>query len=390
MLSKIKLAIIGSRGIPAKYGGFEIFTELLAMGLDKDKYDITVSCEVSGFKKIDIYLGATLKYFPLPPPKSYLLRKLYEALNDIYFLLKLSHDNDVLYFLGVGTSGFFSFMPKLINRDIKLVINIDGLEWRRDKFSFVEKFLLRLNNQMAEHFCDVIVVDSRSLIKYIGKFGDKAMYIPYGVCDPELSPWDSNLLNCLPPTSNELSSIQKRKYYLVVARLEPENNIHVIIKGFLASSSIHPLCIVGNPSDFNYMKELQKMSHNNFNKKIIFFGGIYESRLLNMLRQNAFAYIHGHSVGGTNPSLLDAMIMKNLILAHNNEFNREVGGESMVYFDNEVRLSELINEIENNYTDYIYLQAKTYDRVKKYYSWDVILTLYDRLFSQVYSQVPKD
>jgi len=105
----------------------------------------------------------------------------------------------------------------------------------------------------------------------------------------------------------------------------------MIIKGFLASGSRYPLCIVGNPSDLKYMKRLIDLLNDNFDEKILFLGGIYENKLLNMLRQNAFAYIHGHSVGGTNPSLLDAMIMKNLIIAHDNEFNREVGGDSMLY-----------------------------------------------------------
>lgn len=115
-------------------------------------------------------------------------------------------------------------------------------------------------------------------------------------------------------------------------------------------------------------------------KKIIFTGGIYNTEILNMLRQNCFGYLHGHSVGGTNPSLIEAMVMKNLLLAHDNQFNREVCGDTALYFHNSDDLRHQINQIENDPENYLELKIKAFDRVKKEYSWDKIVGQYHQLF----------
>ena len=181
-MKNISLAIIGSRGIPAKYGGFETFAEELATRLVKKGYKITVSCEYSP-NKIKEYKGVKLCYFPYPPPKSYFLRKLYEILVDIYFIYKLSKNHDTIYLLG-GGAGAFLFIAKIFNRKTKVLINIDGVEWKRAKFNFLEKGLLKLNIILGSLFADIIVLDAQAMKNYIAKsFHKKTVYIPYGIED---------------------------------------------------------------------------------------------------------------------------------------------------------------------------------------------------------------
>ena len=145
------------------------------------------------------------------------------------------------------------------------------------------------------------------------------------------------------------STINPDEYWLAVARLQPDNNIETILNGYIKSNSEKPLIIIGDFScDDDYEKSLKSILNNNTNKKIIFTDGIYNQEHLNMFRQNCFGYIHAHSIGGTNPSLLEAMIMKNIIIAHDNEFNKEVARDSVVYFKDYEDLNNQINLIENN------------------------------------------
>ncbi len=380
-ISSGKISIIGSRGIPAKYGGFEVFSEQLAMRLAERGHDVSVCCEFSNHNDLDSYKGVTLHYFPIPPPKKYSLRKFYEILNDIYFISIMSASTDFLYILGVGTAGWFTFFPKLVNRNVKVIINIDGLEWKRDKFNIFEKLVLRINNLLAIFFADTVIIDSKNLIKYIAKDKkSKTIFIPYGVEIPESVLWNNSELEKISLNCNGICMVKPNRYWLVVARLEPENNIHTILKGYLQSSSKIPLIVVGDPTNKHYKIKLKKILETDDNKKIMMVGSIYDLQLLNMLRQNCFAYIHGHSVGGTNPSLLEAMIMKSIIVAHDNEFNREVCQDSALYFKDELELKEEVESIENFREDYTKLKNLAYVRACKEYPWDKIVDIYESVF----------
>ena len=381
---QIKISIIGSRGIPAKYGGFESFTEDLSQALLRRGYVVTVCCEYTGSEKVETFNGVHLRYFPLSPPNSYVLRKIYEIINDIYFIALLSRTQDILYILGVGTAGWFTFFPKILNIKIRIVINIDGLEWKRGKFSVIERSLLRINNYLAMRFADITIIDSKSLEKYIDIGKRKTIFIPYGIESIDTVSWDNDKLKPLSDRIENVSTIIQDKYWLVVARLEPENNIHIIIEGYLSSNSKMPLCIIGDYTSKKYMASLSKLKDNNRNAQLILFlGPIYDKTILNMLRQNCFVYIHGHSVGGTNPSLLEAMSMKNIILAHGNEFNREVGGKAFIYFENSKDLSEKMIKIEENKTAFDRLKRISYQRVIKNYDLENIFNQYDKLFKNI-------
>ncbi|AXV36715.1 MAG: hypothetical protein CIT01_00145 [Methanobacterium sp. BRmetb2] len=368
----MRIAIIGSRGIPAKYGGFETFAEGLSTRLVEKGYDVTVSCEYQDpNERFEDYHGVKLSYFPLKPPNSYFFRKIYENLSDIYFLFKLTHKNDVIYFLGTEV-GMFLFIPKLLKRNIKLMVNIDGVMWKRTKFNRLERWLLKINHNFATRFSDVIVADAEEMKKYVNsKYRNKAVFIPYGVEEVEPVKWDINKLKNIESFSN--INISKNKFWLVVARLEPENNIHMIVEGFSRANSKYPLVIVGDFTGEKYEKEIKDIVSGSSNIHLV--GSIYDLELLNMLRQHNFAYIHGHSVGGTNPSLLEAMIMKSIIVAHDNGFNREVCGDSVFYFSNEEDLKNkvvLLENLKNNET-----MKKTFNTVKKTYLWDKVIGRYE-------------
>lgn len=378
----MKIAIIGCRGIPAKYGGFETFAEGLTENLVKNGYDITVSCEYEPYEsRKDNYNGAKLDYFPIKPPKNYFLRKVYENLSDIYFLIKLSRKQDLIYFLGIEV-GMFLFIPRILNRRSQVIVNIDGVMWQRSKFNLLERWLLKINHDLATVFADKVIVDAQAMKDYVNeKYLDKTTYLSYGIDIPKRITWNSDILELLKAKTS--INISPGNYYLVVARLEPENNIHAIIDAFTQSELDIPLLVIGDFTSEAYKDEVESIAKDCVRPGVVFLGSIYNQKLLNMLRQNCCAYIHGHSVGGTNPSLLEAAISRNIIMAHDNPFNREVCGTSAVYFKNEIDLSRKIKSVYKHRQSYLKLKDDVYHRVKNNYLWDRITEGYLSLFQKI-------
>jgi rhamnosyltransferase len=374
--SNSKVSIIGSRGIPNKYGGFEGFTERLSVELVQRGHKVYVSCE--GKKEVNcpkVYKGVNIFYFPITPPQISVLRMFYEVLYDFYALIWASRNADYIYMLGYS-AGIFFFIPHLFGK--KLIVNPDGIEWKRSKFNSFVQSLLKLNEKLMTIWSDEIVADSKVVKEYLDeKYDVQSKFIPYGVAELSESTWD---VDKLPDKLQE--KIDQNDYWLLVARLEPENNIHMTLEGYLKSDSQKPMVVVGNYSSSKYQKLIEDLVNKEVeDKTIIFTGGIYEPEILDMLRQNCYAYMHGHSVGGTNPSLLEAMINNNLILAHDNEFNREVCLDSTLYYNNAYELSKLMDDIDSNLKEHLKLKDKAYHRVKKNYSWYNIVEDYDGLFS---------
>ncbi len=370
------IAIIGSRGIPNNYGGFECFTEILSKNLVKKGYTIHVSCEHPEEKSSpSTFNGVNLFYFPIKHPKSALLGMMYEILYDVYSLFMASLKAEQVYMLGYGAALFF-FIPKLFGKT--LYLNPDGFEWKRAKFNSPVKFLLKINEKMGSFWADRIVADSKGIKDYYDKKYDiESSFIAYGA--DEISPvkWDNEKL---PEVLKHGIKINPA-YWLLVARLEPENNIHTIIEGYLKSNAKKPLIIVGNFDSPQYEAYIRRIvDEESGDKKVVFTGGIYDHDTLNMLRQNCFGYMHGHSVGGTNPSLVEAMVMKNLLIAHDNQFNREVCEDTAIYFHNSDELKQRINQVESNPENYQEFKSKTFERVKKEYSWEKIVEEYHQLF----------
>ena len=268
---KTSIAIIGSRGIPNNYGGFEGFTENVSERLVKKGYQVYVSCEHPGDKSCsDTYNGVNLFYFPIKHPKSSLMGMMYELLYDIYSMFWASFRVDQIYMLGYSAALFF-FIPKLFRK--KLYLNPDGLEWKRAKFNSPIKLLLRVNEKMGSFWADKIIADSKGIKKYYDKKYDiDSTFIAYGASEIPTVEWDDDKL---PEILKHGISINPA-YWLLVARLEPENNIHTIVEGYIKSNAKKPLIIVGNYASSQYEDFVNDIiQKNGDNKQIVFTGGIY-------------------------------------------------------------------------------------------------------------------
>lgn len=368
-----KIAIIGARGIN-NYGGFETAVGEIAPGLVKKGFDVYCSCEKSD-NNPKSYKGANLIYFPIKMSSNYVIRKILEIIYDIYFNIycTIILRCDVVYSLGV-CANIFVLVPRIFGK--KSMVNIDGLEWRRNKFSIFEKFILKLFFYMVLIFANYVVVDSNALKTYISpRYSHKTVFIPYGVGKFENIPWDSELIDL---------EIAANDYFLVVARLEPENNIHLILNAYISSNSTKPLVIVGDFVSDKYMSEINDiLEFKPLEKRIIFTGGIYDPIKLNMLRQNCFAYVHGHSVGGTNPSLLEILAMKKLVLVHMNPFNMEVCDDAAIYFKDINDLRDKLEILEKKSETFNEFKEKGYYRVKNHYSWTRVVKEYELLFNKI-------
>lgn len=377
----MKIAIIGSRGIPAKYGGFETFAQGLTENLVERGYEVSVSCEYeSPQSRKNSYNGAALEYFPIKPPKNYFLRKFYENLSDIYFLIKLSRKHELIYFLGIEV-GMFLFIPLILNRKSKIIVNVDGVMWERSKFNLLERWLLKVNHIMATVFAYKIIVDSQEMKNYVNnKYLDKTVYISYGIDTCDHIVWDDDFKEQIKKHTS--LRITPGNYFLVVARMEPENNILTIVEAFSQLNIDIPLLVVGDFTSSQYQEKIESITVD-MPSDVIFMGSIYDQKFLNMLRQNCRAYIHGHSVGGTNPSLLEAAVSRNIIIAHDNPFNREVCGKSAFYFKNSSELRRKLELVSNYPETCIYLKDEVYHRVLNAYSWDKITENYISLFKQI-------
>ena len=360
--TKMRLAILGTRGIPAQYGGFETFAEKLSIGLVKRGIDVTVYCEDTP-DKLASYENVHLKYFKVPK-----LGPLSTIFFDAQCLLDARRNYDVVYMLGYGAA-IFCFIPRLWGTHVW--INMDGIEWARSKWSWLAKLWLRTMESVAMWTAGRIIADAEGIRGFLmarHKRMPPVNVIAYGAPVIESAP-DVSLLAewALSPDS----------YYLVVCRMEPENHVLEILTGYNLSNTTRPLIIVGNHTiGTEYVRSLGDVK----NDRIQFIGAIYDHEKLLALRYYSTAYLHGHSVGGTNPSLLEAMGCGNMIIAHDNPFNREVAAETGIYFKSETDIPAMIAEVETFDAEkrgVVFSRSVT--RVKKFYSWDAIVDQYMKL-----------
>jgi rhamnosyltransferase len=370
---KSRIALLGSRGIPAKYGGFETFAERVAPALAAEGREVWVSCEGTAPPRPSEYKGVKLFYFPLKPFR----RVFYETIYDIYSLLRASLTCDCVIMLGYG-AGFFFFIPKLFGK--KIAVNVDGREWMREKYNSLEKTVLHASELFALRYADVAIADARAIQAYLkASQGREATFIPYGVDVPASAPWNPSLLRSL-RSAGQLSDLASREYYLIIARLERENRIDAMIDGFLTSGTDKKLIIVGNFLESRYQNKIHALiARLRGYDRVRFTGAIYEQEALGMLRQHCFAYLHGHSAGGTNPSLLEAMIAQNIILAHDNPCNREVCDRFALFFKDATGLCASVRSIEAHPDAYERLRHGAFNRAKNDYSWNRVVQQYEVL-----------
>jgi glycosyltransferase involved in cell wall biosynthesis len=360
----MKIAIIGTRGIPNNYGGFEQFSEYLSVGLVQLGHEVFVynshnhPYKKSRWNKVNI-----IHCFD----PEYLIGTSGQFIYDLICIINCrKHDFDIVLQLGYTSSSIWNrIMPK----KAILVTNMDGIEWKRSKFSKKVQKFLQYAESLAVKYSDYFIADSIGIQQYLQEeYKVESIYIPYGA--ELMSEPSSNILNFF--------NLKKYNYDIVIARMEPENNIEMIINGYLDSKKERDLVIIGN-LETKFGKYISEKYNDNSIKYLGFVSGIEN---LNSFRNFSNLYFHGHSVGGTNPSLLEAMASNSLICAHDNVFNKSILNKDGYYFNSSSEITEFINLIRKDKNKKDKLMSNR-DKIKTIYSWDRIINSYNNFFKRI-------
>jgi glycosyltransferase involved in cell wall biosynthesis len=367
----LHIAIIGTRGIPNRYGGFEQVAQYLSVGLLNKGHRVTVYNSHDHPYKQKEWKGVQIIHcFDAEKFIGTAGQFIYD-LNCIRNAVKQNFD--VILFLGYTSS---SVWGKLFPKKTVILSNMDGMEWKRSKYSgLVKKFLLYAE-KLAVKYSDHLIADSTAVQKYLEeKYNIECSYIPYGAEINE--------------TGNEeilkVFGLLKFKYYMLMARMEPENNIDMVLNGFCKTESEKQFIVVGNVNNSFGKKMVAKYEKD---KRVHFAGAIFDMDKINALRTFCKLYFHGHSVGGTNPSLLEAMASGSLIAAHNNEFNRAVLQSDAYYFNNAEGIVLLIKQLEQQEqtTDMV---SNNMNKIRSTFNWPAVISGYEEFITDCYNKSGK-
>ena len=360
-MNKRSVAIVGTVGVPANYGGFETLVENLLDFLPHS-FNVTVFCESRSYpEKKEFHKNARLVYL------NHKANGIQSILYDMVSLLKSFRKFDHILLLGVSGTVILPFLKPFVKGQV--VTNIDGLEWKREKWGYFAKKFLKLSEYLAVKFSDVVIADNRHIQTYIQEeYGIDSEFIAYGAThviqvDPEL------YLKKFP--------FLKQHYIFTVCRIEPENNIEMQLQAFANNPIPFPYVIVGNWNASDYGMELYKKYSTI--QGVILYNPIYDPEELNVLRSNCFYYLHGHSAGGTNPSLVEAMYLGLPIIAFGVNYNKETTFGKAIYFDT---AKGLVNTLLNlDKVDREVVKNEMLTLAKKHYSWEAISKEYIKVFS---------
>ena len=359
---KKRVAIIGTNGIPAKYGGFETLAENLVTELNEE-FNFTVYCS-SIYKKDERkkwYKKARLIYIPL---KANGVQSLFY--DSLCFIHSLFYAKTILL-LGPTPSGIITFLNIFFRRN--LIVNHGGLnEWEREKYSKSEKKWAKINHFIGSKCASVNITDNSILQKSLEKtFNSKSVIIRYG--------GDHNLDVEVDKEIKEEYSFLKNKYFLCVARAQVDNNLHLLIDAF-KDLDTHPLVIVSNWNISNYGKKLLEENKNHPN--LILLDAIYDINILNFVRKNSYLYIHSHSYCGTAPSLVEAMNLNIPIICYDVPTNRESTQNKSIYFSSKDELKECVINITEESLEKC--KKELFDIAKSEYSWKEVSKQYSKIF----------
>jgi glycosyltransferase involved in cell wall biosynthesis len=361
----MRISILGTRGIPNLYGGFEQFAEYLAVELTRRGHEVAVYLPHDHPFEKDEFQGVTLIRVFCPE------RHLGAAAQFIYDHLCLrdavQRGFDIALECGYASVALSYYACPL--RRTRIVTNMDGLEWHRAKWSpMVRKGIMRLES-MAVRRSHYLVADNIGIQSYLAeKYGAHSEYIPYG----------TDIVQTFDPDLLSAYGVESQEYFLLIARLEPENNLEMVLDGYRATGLSRPFLVVGN-HETPYGRHLKARYRDA--PGVRFLGGIYRKPVLDTLRRFARLYLHGHSVGGTNPSLLEAMGCLSLIAAHDNPFNRAVIQDGGFYFKS-------AGEVESLLTQELGSQREAFTtanlhRIHSEFTWSSVVDKYEALFKSV-------
>ncbi|WP_057911623.1 beta 1-4 rhamnosyltransferase Cps2T [Peribacillus muralis] len=378
--------IIGSKGIPAKYGGFETFVEYLTSRKVSNQILYHVSC--LGEENSEFYYQNARCFNVKVPNVGSASAVLYDILSlkeSIRYIKEEKIDNCIIYILACRIGPVFSYYKNQLEKmGVQVFVNPDGHEWKRSKWNYWIKRYWKLSEKLMVKNADLLVCDSIGIESYIraeyNSYNPKTRFIAYGadITPSQLSAKDEVLIEWY-----KKYQIQPKEYYLVVGRFVPENNYELMITEFMNSSTTKDFILIANVEENAFYERLKRTTNFEKDHRIKFVGTVYDQELLKKIRENAYGYFHGHEVGGTNPSLLEALASTSINLLLDVVFNKEVGKECAVYFSKETSsLTNLINEVEKFSTGQIEILGKAAkERIRTEYSWDKIVNEYETLFS---------
>lgn len=368
MNSKLKIAILGSRGYPYVYSGYETFVKELSERLVQKNFDVTVYCHKNLFEQFPQQVnGINLVYVPTIEKKtlSQFVHSFQAAIHACF------RDYDVILVVN-SANGPFGLFTRLFRK--KTAINVDGLEWMRPKWKGLGAKYFYIASKLSTYFYDHIITDSYEMEKiYKDEFGANSTVIAYG----------ANIRYSQHPELISKWNLKPQDYYLVVGRLVPDNNADIIVDRFVKSSSKKKLVVVGDvPYTDSYAQNIKKVS----DSRVVFTGYVTDQNELAELYHNCYAYFHGHEFGGTNPTMLKALAYGCAIIALDTRFNREMleNGEYGLFFSkDEKELTALIHHIEQNEAFAEQLRQKSRKRIEENYTWEKITNQYVELFEKV-------
>jgi glycosyltransferase involved in cell wall biosynthesis len=357
---KLKIGILGTRGIPNAYGGFEQCAQELSARLAKKGHEVSVYNS-----SLHPYRGNEFEGVKIIRCKG--LEGRLGTVGQFFYDLNCIRDSgkrgfDILLQLGYTSNSVWHrrWPPDAVN-----IINMDGLEWKRSKYSKPVQWFLKKAEAWAAKYGDILIADSPGIRDHISKeYKKTSEYIAYG----------AEIFQNANEEKIRSFGIHPKQYYLLIARMEPENNVEMILDGYVRSGNRLPFIVIGNPGNAYGKRLLTKYA----GKNIRFVGAIYDAGILNNLRYFSSVYFHGHSVGGTNPSLLEAMACSCDIAAHENIFNRSVLGNDAMFFNDK----ESVNGILQLPEDPEYSKRKTaanLQKIREQFSWQYITDRYEEV-----------
>ncbi len=357
----MKIAIFGTRGIPNFYGGFEQFAQYLSEGLSQMGHEVFVYNSHNHNYQNTKWNDVNIIHCYDPEFK---LGTIGQFIYDLNCTLDSRNRNfDIILQLGYTSSSVWNWLFK---RRVKLITNMDGLEWKRTKFHRSVSLFLKYAEKLAVKNSDIVISDSLGIQAYLQKkYAINSKYIPYGATIFK-SPNELIL--------NEFKLIPF-KYDLLIARIEPENNINMIIDAYIKSCVKRKLVVIGNMNT----KLGKKIQSQIDDPRIVFLGYVSDMNKLNNLRYYSNIYFHGHTVGGTNPSLIEAMASNTLICSHKNIFNISILNDDAIYFASQEELVDIIEEYQKS--DYQNLCLNNKSKIQKIFSWEKIISDYEQLLT---------
>jgi len=357
---KLRVAILGTRGIPNHYGGFEHISEYVSEGLVKRGHSVTVYNSHNHPYKEAAWNGVRIRHCYDP---EYLIGAAGQFVYDFNCLMDARKRKfDVILIMGYTSS---SVWGRLYPSKSTIITNMDGLEWKRSKYSPKVQQFLKYAEHLAVKYSKFYISDSLVIKSYLAdKYKVDSCYIPYG----------ADLFSEEEREQVSKSDAMKEDYFLLMARMEPENNIETILDGFNNSNSQKKFKVLGDTSNRFGQFITHKFKNDN---RIEFKGSIFDTAKVRAMQNNSYLYFHGHSVGGTNPSLLEAMASEALIAAHNNPFNKSVLSTDAFYFSDANDVRSLVENVQRHETEKTMVNNNL-RKIKYQFNWERVIDQYEQ------------